>query len=80
MAGGMRNVLIFSDPPVIVRFADEHGVVEAGQACTVHVLPEGVIDVLLGTTTPENEPEPSSARGAWGIVVLLSNGVPLKKY
>lgn len=71
---------MFCVAPVIVRFALAHEVVEAGQTFTVQVLPDGEMDVLLGTLTPENDPDPSSASGPVGIVVLLSNGTPFQKY
>ena len=79
-AGGMICALIFAVPPVIVRFCEKQGVVAAGHTCTVHVLPDGVMKLLLGTATPENEPVLSSASGDAGIVVWLSNAAPFQKY
>jgi hypothetical protein len=71
---------MFCVAPVIVRFALEHEVVEAGHTFTVQVLPAGLMDVLLGTLNPANEPVPSSTCGFVGMVVFLSNGAPFQKY
>ena len=73
-------VEMFCVAPVIVRFALEHDVVDAGQTFTVHVLPDGEMAVLLGTESPAKEPEPSRDCAGTGIVVFLSKGAPFQKY
>src|SRR6202020_832707 len=78
--GGITCELMFCVAPVIVRFTENDADDAAGVTITVQVLPEGVMEVLLGTLTPEKEPAPSSASGFAGIVVLLSNGTPFQKY
>jgi hypothetical protein len=80
MAAGVIDELMSCEPPEIVRFFEVHAYVAAGQTCTVHVEPAGEIEALLGMDWPENAPEPSSASGADGMVVLLSNGAPFQKY
>ena len=80
IAGGIICELMSKVVPVIVRFLEKHGVEAAGQTFTVHVLFAGAIELLLGTETPENAPEPSRTRGFCGMVVFLSNGTPFQKY
>jgi hypothetical protein len=76
IAGGMIEALIACVVPVIVKFCEKHGVVAAGQTCTVKVLPDGVMVLLSGTASPENDPVPSSGSGTDGTVVFMLNGVP----
>jgi hypothetical protein len=47
------------EAPVIVKVTSLQAVVEPGQNCSLHLLPEGVMLVLLGTATPVNDPAAS---------------------
>src|SRR6266850_5561531 len=60
IAGGVKLAVRFCDAPVIVNSFTEHEVVDAGHALKTHVLPAGVMLVLLGTSAPEKEPVASS--------------------